>query len=645
MQRRIRLLQQKHVDTATLDVRWWGAQGDGVTDDTPAIRAAVAARKALGPGTVYFPKPAVAYILQPQFYAYSPTHPVWTGCVTIDFSDVTFRGDPGGSKLKLRTYGGGNPDTDFQLIYTNSRDADDPRGPIAPALAWGPTQPYNTPGAVFLGPNGHHYSVAVAGTSGTNPAVFTTTPAGAGAIIDGTVTWALFDYVYKGVMFRIKSYVGGNTVGPGNIVFKDLVFDGSAPYRADVHGAIASKIYPTVYALPYDRAAATQFGEPPGKVFAGQGWTTPSGHRSVEMMGGFNIGAITFDNCVWTGWRSEVIYLSSSPGLITIKGGRITDCTADGLSFTAPALIEDLEIDHTSVAVENDPLSYSQTFRRLKIHDCLHGFVFPSNSPSQLARGYVLVEDSTVERCCHSALLVNGYMANVTFRRNRIIDCNTLFYLTNAGALWIYDSAGTPKNILISDCDFICDLQPGRGVIVSTRLAASAGNRIERCRFTRTPKSIVSGTRWQDSIVVASHPASEWTIEDCDCRGAINAPGVQGALASLYDPLPARITRCRTDGLAFEAPVAPYLDPRGYLDFTVAPAAPVVLTAARGFVVGTPTRIVISGNVTVLGSATLVLAAAGPWAPPAPGGESMFVRPAASPDKVFELPGARMGYT
>ncbi|WP_218103787.1 glycoside hydrolase family 55 protein [Paenibacillus hemerocallicola] len=39
-----------------MNVRWFGATGDGVTDDTAAIRSAVDVAD-----TIWFPKPRVAY--------------------------------------------------------------------------------------------------------------------------------------------------------------------------------------------------------------------------------------------------------------------------------------------------------------------------------------------------------------------------------------------------------------------------------------------------------------------------------------------------------------------------------------------------------------------------------------------------------
>lgn len=54
-----RTLANRFADT--VNVKDFGAVGDGVTDDTAAIQAAINAIAATGGGTVYFPQPSVAY--------------------------------------------------------------------------------------------------------------------------------------------------------------------------------------------------------------------------------------------------------------------------------------------------------------------------------------------------------------------------------------------------------------------------------------------------------------------------------------------------------------------------------------------------------------------------------------------------------
>ena len=68
-----------------VSVKMFGAKGDGVTDDGPAIRSAIAYCKAMGSGTLYFP--AGVYLVgrgNPfnAFYA-----------LTVDFSDFRIKGD------------------------------------------------------------------------------------------------------------------------------------------------------------------------------------------------------------------------------------------------------------------------------------------------------------------------------------------------------------------------------------------------------------------------------------------------------------------------------------------------------------------------------------------------------------------------
>lgn len=47
----------------TFNVKWYGAKGDGTTDDTAAINNAISAVSAAGGGTVYFPRPSVKYLM------------------------------------------------------------------------------------------------------------------------------------------------------------------------------------------------------------------------------------------------------------------------------------------------------------------------------------------------------------------------------------------------------------------------------------------------------------------------------------------------------------------------------------------------------------------------------------------------------
>ena len=103
----------------TFDVTAYGAVGNGVADDTPAIQRAInAAAKAAGGGTVYFP--ARTYLLNSH---YPSRHP-WMFYNLVIGSNVTLSGKPGANFFKVRMAA-----TPFSLSATEVRNT---------VLAFGP---------------------------------------------------------------------------------------------------------------------------------------------------------------------------------------------------------------------------------------------------------------------------------------------------------------------------------------------------------------------------------------------------------------------------------------------------------------------------------------------------------------------------
>src|SRR5262245_6166655 len=79
----------------TFDVKEFGAKGDGVTDDTPAIQSAInAAHRNVGGGIVHFAKGT--YLLNS---AYPSSHP-WAFHNLIIDSNVTLLGETGAKLLQ-----------------------------------------------------------------------------------------------------------------------------------------------------------------------------------------------------------------------------------------------------------------------------------------------------------------------------------------------------------------------------------------------------------------------------------------------------------------------------------------------------------------------------------------------------------------
>lgn len=81
-----------------IDVRSYGAIGDGVTDDTPAIQAAINAMAQQGGGTVYLPNGIYGCRLRPSQSI--STDPLGLACLCLK-SNVCLKGDGSGSTLRL----------------------------------------------------------------------------------------------------------------------------------------------------------------------------------------------------------------------------------------------------------------------------------------------------------------------------------------------------------------------------------------------------------------------------------------------------------------------------------------------------------------------------------------------------------------
>lgn len=603
-----------------------GAVGDGVHDDTPAWIRALALRKRLGPGVVYAPRPPVNYTFQAQNYSYSIFYPNFSGCVDVDFGKVTIQGD--GSPIVLKTPGGGNPDTNFVLTSSVAVDQDNPVGFVpTPAPAWLPVHAYLA-GAHVSGPNGHEY---IATNNGTSGAVGPTdlNPATAGAITDGTVIWALFDYVFRGSLFRIKSFALNTDVPFGDVVFRDLILDGGAPRSPTIEAIwpLATAPIPS-FTAPYDRPGIGPGG---ANVPAGIGWVSPIGHMPISMPTPYTYGTILLENVAIKNWRSDTLYRSDGnalSGRFTMRNCTIEGCAANGISMTAPALYENIEISGTSQAIENDPYTFDQTFRGIRIRDGGMGLTLPGNVAFYTGRGRTMVDNCTMDRCSEAGLFISGYMANALIRDVVVRDCGQIGGFPNVYLLG--QLGGEPQDIDFINVQVISDTKSSPGgfnVNVGNIGVATRRVRLIRCGVFRTATALAGGFGINQSATGLLGAASDLQLLDCDWR----ASGGQPTWAGVGAPT---IENNRIDGLY--TVTAPAVDPQWHQYYELKPAGAVNLTTPQNFPAGKQVQLVLNANVTLVHAAGVLELAGGVNFTPGAAGAKIWLERAAGATKVRE---------
>lgn len=589
-------------------------------------------RRARGWGNIYLPRPRVAYTLQDQDYRYASDFPYWKGILDIDFSDFVLFGDPGGSLIQLRTFGGGNPDTDYGLVPRYATDPDSPFGPSPPPANWASSHAY-TLGDEVLGPNGHHYACTVTGTSGlSGPSDLS--PATAGDIADGGARWALFDLTFRGNMFRIKSFAINSDAPITGIKFRDIIFDGGAP-RQEALWPLA------VHAIP-DRAASvdrppTYGGGPP--IPAGAGWA--HGHQAVRMVPPYTYGDVTFENCEWRNWREDNVYQSQGSGLagtVRFKGKcKIVSAGSNGVSMTGPLQCDDLEIVDTAQAVENDASSYNQTYRRIYIHDCGMGLTMPSNAGGYSGRRQVLVENSRIENCTEAGVFISGFSSNVTVRSTDVIDCGQI---PGFAAFEVVDQfGGTPQNVQTDGVRIVVDRKAVQVALACSQNTSPSPVNVHRnLSLLRTQAAADAGLIMQSGALVSVGNGTEVAIIDGDHRGGNLQP-----IATVTGTGKVRFIGNRLDApTPLYTVTAPFLDPFWHERYVVQPAGPVTLTTPQNFQVGVEAEMVINNQVTIANGANIVLAG-GVNLIPADGIDTIwFKRPSSASNRVVETRRSRV---
>lgn len=596
------------IPAGVVDVTFTGAVGDGIVDDTPAVIRAVAEVRERGGGTVYFPRPPVAYMLQPQEYHYGADYPNWKACVEIAFDNVALVGDAH-TNIRTRTPGGGNPSTDFALCPLWATDIGTP----VPPPAWQQGHGYS-PGDMVVGPNGHGYRCTVGGTSsGSGPNdLFHAT---ARAIIDGTVTWELADAIYKGPAFRVKA-------GCTNVRFQNLIIDGQAPYEA-------SSEQPPLGLAPY----ALAYDTPSNGILAGHGWVL-AGHWPVVLgpenpTTGETLGDVTFEDCEFRNWRSECIYTSlgsGNAGTIRLIRPRFVSCTGSVISVTAPIECEDAVIEGCGQAVENDGSIFNQTFRRTTIRNCNTGFIFPSQNATRTGRGRTLIEDTIIDGVPNWGFRLTGYTTNVWISRAKVIDAAQT---AGTAAISVASQfAAKPFNVHLTDIEIISDQKT-----VGLALDIEPGDyaEVSRCRLIRTARSVLVGVGIFVSHICTVDAGTYLDLNDNDFTAVFG-----GILGNIGGAGSARLRGSRLDGLFVGSLVPPDLDQHWADRWELMPAAPTTFNNPLRFPVGVEAMVAINANVTITNGANIVLAGGVDLTPAATIGTIWFVRPTLASERIVE---------
>lgn len=568
---------------------------------------------------MYFPKPPVAYMVQTPEYSYRGTFGLRTGALTIDFSDLSLFGDPGGSIIRMRTPGGGRAvNNNFVLVPPWANDA----GTGAPP-AWLPSHAY-VDGQVVVGPGGHTYAVKVGG-GGVSGVVGPTdiNPATCFTIVDGGVTWALNDQPYYGQMFRLRNDSAGNPCK--NIRFRDIILDGDGK-RNNTLWPFATKPIP-------EGSVAFDYTYPGiGPVAAGEGWAV--GHSPVAMDQLSQYGLVTFENCVFKNWRSEIYrgdYGQPFADTITFKSCWFDSFTGNAVSCSSPLVMRDCLITDTSQGIENDGVNYPQEYTNVTIRDGGVGAVFPSSTGSYGNRGLTRIDGLTCERLSAWGVYISGYMANVHIDRTKIIDCAQS---SSYEGFHVGPQFGVkPKDIHVNGLEIGVD-QRTTAVALSFS-TDDATSTIDNYRVTRTPAAIAAARTIDVAMVGDFAVGTGIRCRGLDFRRATTlGNGLTGSGEH-------QLHLSEWDGLyQLNANATPAFD----LDvgwsthkYEFKPVGATTLDTPKRFPLGVPVLVLINNQVTIKNNVNIVLAGGVDIVPAHNLGGVMLLRPASGSQRVVEI--------
>ncbi len=398
----------------------YGAVGDGVIDDTLAIREAIEDIQNAGGGTIYFP--SGTYKVSPQA---SKEH-----IFEITGKDITLLGDgPENTIISCYVLGGKDPETNWEELFD----------------VWSPGKSYAKDSEVIWKDN--LYKASSSGTSGDTAPTHTIDTG-----TDGALSWIYADTPrgYKAI-FRGFAFSFGRFNNVRNIVFKGLRVTGNAR--------------PTGEMGWYTR---TDFIN---------GWDTS--HKGLALgFGGDQFNNILIEDCVWDSFRGEIIYSGSiNGGKLKLKNSKFYGTNSSAISTSADFECDGIEVwDASNACIESayydmtvsqNKIQYgifrNSTFeprRSLLLDNPLLTYgkagrfgIVVFNQPESS----MIIEDCTIKHSFEDGMYFAYAQYNLNVIGNTLIDCASEGYINGNFLKFVlhdkpdYKLLGGLQNVLIKD--------------------------------------------------------------------------------------------------------------------------------------------------------------------------------------------------
>jgi hypothetical protein len=415
----------------------FGAEGDGVHDDTPAIRAAILAVENQGGGVVYMPRGDYNICVQ------ETTRGNNEYALMIGESNVTLQGaGRKASRLKLYAPGLANPATNWAIYRT------------AGISARQASHAYVNGDRVLS--DGHEWQATNNGTTGPGAGptyagmTLVTTSTTEGFFVDGGVTWRMTDHMFVGHGILIKKRTNQNVDYIKNVVLKDFSIDGMVGWPDLDYPLSAGGLQ------PWTGGGYTETTT--GKVF-------DATNEAIRVDGNL-IDGVRLEGLEITGTRAEGFYYGGS----TCKNVQILDCDVhntggSGISASAGMIIQNCRLWHMGTGVESFHRDQDIQFVHNEVFDCINGYVDGGNVDLfGVPWGRCTLRDNKFSNIHVRGFTNAGYGENYEIASNFWIDCGISSVDQEAIRISSF-FGGSPRNVSIHDNLILADTHnPASGI-------------------------------------------------------------------------------------------------------------------------------------------------------------------------------------